>query len=82
MPMTRAAAQNRCLSHQMRHLLERVGHDDHDRVGRMVACLRDAADDRRVHASQIGAAHPGLPRLARSDDDVIRAGESDKFGAA
>ena len=59
---------------ERRHLVQRIGHDDDDRIGRGRAHLTaDLRDDAAVAFEQVGAALPGLARAARGDHDDIGA---------
>ncbi len=59
---------------ERRHLVERVGDHDHDRVGRSRANFAaDLGDDAAVALEQVGAALPGLARAARRDHDDVGA---------
>ena len=59
---------------ERRHLVERVGDDDDDGVGRGRAQLAaDLGDDAAVALEQVGAALPGLARAARRDHDDVGA---------
>jgi hypothetical protein len=54
------------------HRVERVGDDDHDRVGRVLLdLLAHALDDLDVGLDQVVAAHAGLAGQARGDDDDV-----------
>jgi hypothetical protein len=65
------------------HGVERVRHDDDERVGRrLLEVLADAADDLEVDAQQIVARHAGLARHARRDDDDVRPGDVGPVGRA
>ena len=58
------------------HGVERVGDDDDEGVGRVLLdALADLLDDLGVDAEQIVAAHAGLARHARGDDDDVGAGD-------
>ena len=69
----------------MAHRVERVGHDDQDRVGGLLRrLLHDGPDDPGVLGQQVVAAHPRLAGQSRGDHDdvgpggvrvVVRAGD-------
>ena len=57
------------------HRVERIGHDDQDRVrGMLRGLLHDRPDDTGVLGQQVVAAHPRLPGQARGHDDDVGAG--------
>jgi hypothetical protein len=61
-------------AHQVHHRVERVGDDDHERLGRVVAhVLRHRRDDLAVGLEQVRAAHARLARQAGGDDEDVRA---------
>ena len=58
---------------QRGHLVERVGHDDDDRVGRVLGdVLRDLPNDLGVHFEQVHPAHARLAGQAGRDDHHVR----------
>ncbi len=57
------------------HHVERIGHDDNDRLGTMLFdLLRHLLDDIGVGANEVVATHPRLARDAGGDDDHLRSG--------
>ena len=61
--------------HRLRHRVERVGHRDDDAVRRVLDDLGgDVLHDLVVHVQQVVAAHAGLARHARGDDDDVGVG--------
>ena len=61
------------LPRQLHHRVERVRHENQDRVLRAPDdLLDDAPDDLRVLEEQVVAGHPRLPGEARGDHDDVR----------